>query len=54
MALDPELVKALEEAAKQEKGLRQRGKTPPMAEAKKAGPGIGPDADSYDCEAGSG
>jgi hypothetical protein len=31
MVLDAELVKALEKAAEQEKGLRQRGKTPTTA-----------------------
>ncbi|MER6583866.1 hypothetical protein ABT267_49925, partial [Nonomuraea sp. NPDC001023] len=31
MVLDGELSAALEEAARQERGLRQRGKTPPTA-----------------------
>ncbi|WP_431898534.1 hypothetical protein [Nonomuraea sp. bgisy101] len=54
MALDPELVQALEEAAKQEKGLRQRGKSRRMAGSAKARPGTAPDASGYDCGTGSG
>jgi transposase len=33
MVMDPELLEALEKAAEQEKGLRQRGKTPTTATA---------------------
>ncbi|MCP2344520.1 transposase [Nonomuraea roseoviolacea subsp. carminata] len=51
MALDSELVELLEQAAEQEKGLRQRGKTPatatPMKTAETKGGG-------YDGGAGSG
>lgn len=54
MALDPEHMKALEEAADQEKGLRQRGKTPTTANPMKVRKAIRPDADGYGCDAGYG
>ncbi|MDF2710633.1 MAG: hypothetical protein K0R62_6285 [Nonomuraea muscovyensis] len=59
MALDGELLKALEEAAEQERGLRRRGKTlktaDPVAKmAVKAGTRTGTDAGGYDCGAVSG
>ncbi|MEV4382975.1 IS5 family transposase [Streptosporangium sp. NPDC049644] len=49
MILDGEVVKALEEAAEQEKGLRQRGKTPRTANPAKTGTGTNPGG--YDCGA---
>ena len=52
MVLDGELAEALEEAAEQEKGLRQRGKTPTTATPAKTGTGT--DAGGYDAGAGSG
>jgi transposase len=66
MALDPELMQALEEAAEQEKGLHQRGKSrrtasptnlpDPAKTTTGTGTGTGgaPDAGGYDCGAGSG
>ena len=66
MALDPELMQALEQAAEQERGMHQRGKSrrtanptnlPDPAKTKtKMGMGTGsaPDSGGYDCGAGSG
>ncbi|GAA2702111.1 hypothetical protein GCM10010412_100100 [Nonomuraea recticatena] len=48
MVLDGELVKALEEAAAREKGLRQRGKTTTTARKTEL------DADGYECGTESG
>jgi transposase len=50
MVLDGELAKALEEAAEQEKGLHQRGKSPRTADPAKAGTKTGTrvDAAGYD------
>ncbi|GAA5767422.1 hypothetical protein Aros01_03924 [Streptosporangium roseum] len=52
MALDGELVAAPEEAAKQEKGLRQRGGTTRVADSTRVMAGTGANADGYG--AGSG
>lgn len=59
MVVDGELMKALEEAADQEKGLRQRGKSrktadPAAGTARTAGTRNVPDAGGCDCGAGSG
>ncbi len=56
MVLDGELVKALEEAWEQEKGLRQRGKTPTTAKAAGTGTETAArtNAGDYDHGAGSG
>lgn len=60
MVPDGELAEALDEAAEQEKGLRQRGKTPTTATLAKTetgtgtGTGTGTDAGGYDAGAGSG
>ncbi|MGI5490487.1 hypothetical protein [Microtetraspora malaysiensis] len=51
MALDDELITALEEAAEQEKGLRQRGKTPKTATM---GTRTKVNDGDYDCGGGSG
>ncbi len=51
MVLDGELIKGLQEAAEQEKGLRQRGKTLKVADPARAGRRIGPDVGGDDCGA---
>jgi hypothetical protein len=51
MILDGEVVTALQEAAEQEKGLRQRGKPPKVAIPVTMG--AGPDAADSACGAGS-
>lgn len=54
MILDGELVKALEEAAEQEKGLPQRGKPPRTADSAKAGIGTESGTDAGGCGCGCG
>ncbi|MGI5292082.1 hypothetical protein ACQEVF_53470 [Nonomuraea polychroma] len=54
MVLDGELVQVLEEAAEQERGLSQRGKTPKTADPAKTGTGMRAEAGGYGCGAGSG
>ncbi|GAA2356463.1 hypothetical protein GCM10010404_06200 [Nonomuraea africana] len=52
MALDGELVTALEKAAEQEQGLHQRGKS--RKTTNPAETGSGADGGGYGCGAGSG
>ena len=54
MVLDGELAEALEEAAEQEKGLRQRGKTPRTATPAKTRTGTGTKTDDGDYGDGAG